>query len=85
MAKKATATSPEQKPPETFEAALEELESITGRMEAGDVALDESLRLYERGTFLVGFCQKRLDAAERQIEVLGQSPDGKVKAEPYDD
>ena len=71
--------------PQSFEAALEELEEITERMEAGDVALDESLRLYERGTFLLGFCQKRLDTAEQQIQKLSRGDGGKLTTKPLND
>ena len=71
MAKKTdTAAQPK---PETFEAAMEELETIVRKMEAGQVPLDESLGLYERGTFLIRHCQGRLDAAEKQIEDLSKN------------
>lgn len=69
-------------PPQTFEAALEELESIVRRMEGGEISLDESLRLYQRGTFLIKNCQDRLDTAERQIEQLTRGRDGRLEAQP---
>ena len=89
MAKRATTEKSDnagnkQPAPETFEAALEELEAIVGKMESGDVALDESLRLYERGTFLIGNCQDRLDTAEKQIQKL-TSKGGKLDGEPLDE
>ena len=68
--------------PETFELALEELEGLVRRMEAGDVSLDESLRFYERGTFLIRHCQDRLDTAERQIEQLTRGKDGRLETAP---
>lgn len=71
-----------QERPETFEAALGELEDIVRRMEGAEVALDESLRLYERGTFLIKHCQDRLDGAERQIEQLSRGRDGRLEARP---
>ena len=77
------AKSAKQKEPASFEEGLRELEEITGRMEAG-VPLDESLQLYERGTFLARHCQHRLDAAEKQIETLSRSADGKLVATPQD-
>ena len=73
--------SADQSAPDTFEAALEELETIVGKMESGEVALDESLSLYERGTFLIGHCQGRLDSAEKQIQKL-TSKGGGVASEP---
>ena len=65
--------------PDTFELALEELEELVRRMEAGEVSLDESLRLYERGTFLIRHCQDRLDTAEKQIEQLTRGKDGRLE------
>jgi len=70
----------QQQRPETFEAALAELEEIVRRMEGGDVSLDESLRLYARGTFLISHCQQRLDTAEKQIEQLTRGKDGRLIA-----
>lgn len=74
-----------QEQPQTFEAALGELEEIVGRMESGQVSLDESLRLYERGTFLIQHCQTRLDTAEKQIERLTRGKDGRLDATPEAD
>ena len=76
MAKRAAANKQEE--PESFEAALKELEDLTATMEGDDVALDRSLELYERGIFLRDFCQARLDAAEKQIERLTRSADGRL-------
>ena len=53
-----------------FEAALAELEALVAKMEAGGLALDDSLRAYERGVELARICQQRLDAAEEQVRVL---------------
>jgi exodeoxyribonuclease VII small subunit len=73
-------TEPAQQQPETFEAALGELEEIVQRMESAEVPLDESLRLYARGTFLISHCQQRLDTAEKQIEQLTRGKDGRLLA-----
>jgi exodeoxyribonuclease VII small subunit len=53
-----------------FEAAIAELESIVKQLENGDLALEPSLALYERGVQLSRFCHARLEAAERRIELL---------------
>ena len=53
-----------------FESALAELESIVKELEQGNLALEQSLRLFERGVELSRYCHTRLDAAERRIEVL---------------
>ena len=53
-----------------FESALAELESIVKELEQGNLALEQSLRRFERGVELSRYCHTRLDAAERRIEVL---------------
>jgi exodeoxyribonuclease VII small subunit len=59
-----------------FEAAIAELESIVKKLEeGGDLALEESLRLYERGVTLSKFCHARLEDAERRIELLSERGD----------
>jgi len=63
-----------------FEAAIAELESIVKKLEEGDLALDESLKLYERGIQLSRFCHGRLEEAERRIEILNER--GELKAAP---
>lgn len=84
MAKR-TETERSQKKPESFEAAMDELEQIINAMEAGQTPLDESLRLYERGTFLVRHCQHCLDSAESQIRKLSRAQDGSLSAEPAEE
>ena len=61
----------------TFETLRLELEEIVGKLERGDVAVDESIRLWQRGEELHGRCAALLDAAEGQIEELTASPDDK--------
>ena len=58
-----------------FEAAIAELESIVKRLEEGDLPLEQSLGLYERGVQLSRFCHARLEEAERRIEVLSERGD----------
>jgi exodeoxyribonuclease VII small subunit len=55
-----------------FEAAIAELESIVKKLEEGDMPLEQSLALYERGVQLSRFCHARLEEAERRIEILGE-------------
>ena len=55
-----------------FEAAIAELESIVKKLEEGDLPLEKSLELYERGVQLSRFCHSRLEEAERRIEVLNE-------------
>ena len=61
----------------SFEEALRALETVVRRLESGDVPLDESIALYERGEALRKACQQRLDAAQARIEKIVQDADGK--------
>jgi len=63
-----------------FEAAIAELESIVKKLEEGDLALEQSLELYERGVQLSRFCHARREAAERRIEILNER--GELKQAP---
>ena len=58
--------------PETYEAALEELEQLIGRIENGQLPLEQLLAGYERGAELLAFCRGRLEAVENQIKVLDE-------------
>jgi exodeoxyribonuclease VII small subunit len=53
-----------------FESALAELDTIVKKMEEGDLTLETSMELYERGLQLSRFCHSTLEAAERRIELL---------------
>lgn len=53
-----------------FEKALAELEEIVARLEAGDLTLEESLALFERGQLLADYCNKQLEAATLRVEQL---------------
>ena len=63
-----------------FEAAIAELESIVKKLEEGDLPLEQSLILYERGVQLSRFCHARLEEAERRIEILNER--GELKPAP---
>jgi len=63
-----------------FEAAIAELESVVKKLEDGDLPLEQSLALYERGVQLSRFCHARLEEAERRIEILTER--GEIKAAP---
>jgi exodeoxyribonuclease VII small subunit len=55
-----------------FEAAIAELDTIVKKLEEGDLPLESSLQLYERGVHLSRFCHSRLEEAERRIEILNE-------------
>lgn len=66
----------------SFEDALKQLEAIIAKLESGDVALEESITLYERGAALKAHCEKTLGAARERIEKIVEGKGGEVKAEP---
>ena len=55
-----------------FESAIAELETIVKTLEEGDLALEKSLELFERGVQLSRFCHSKLEDAERRIEILNE-------------
>jgi len=64
------ATKPAAAMPDSFEAALKELEAIVRTLEGGDAPLEQSLQAYERGTVLLNHCQNTLGQAEQKIRLL---------------
>ena len=71
MPKKASPSEP------TFEQAFKELEAILAKLESGELSLDESLALFERGQALAKQCGALLDAAELKVKQL--SPEGELE------
>ena len=67
----------------SFETALKELEGIVARLEQGQVDLEDSIVLYERGQALKAHCESKLKAAEGRLEKIVQSG-SKLAAEPLD-
>jgi exodeoxyribonuclease VII small subunit len=68
-----------------FETALARLEEIVQELEKGDIPLEQSLKLFEEGIKLSRICNKRLEEAERKVEILIKDKDGSVKAEPFEE
>jgi exodeoxyribonuclease VII small subunit len=62
----------------SFEGALDELRSIIEKLESGDLSLEESLTLFERGVELITFCHKKLDEVQKKVEVLVETTGGEV-------
>ncbi len=75
--------SDEQTPIETmsFEAALAELEGIVQQLESGDVELEKSIAIYERGAALKAHCGKKLREAELKVEKIVLDENGQVGTE----
>ncbi len=67
----------------TFEESLKKLEVIVDQLEKGDLALEDSLKLFEEGVGLSAACKKELDEAEGKVQVLIRQRDGSLKAEPF--
>ncbi len=64
----------------SFERSLEELETIVGKLENGDLPLEESLELFEKGIKLSRECRDRLTSAERKIQILIKDANGELTA-----
>jgi len=73
--------TPNQKPVKdmTFEEALAELQAVVGQLEAGDVELEASIKLYERGAALKEHCDAKLKAAEEKVAQITLGEDGAPK------
>jgi exodeoxyribonuclease VII small subunit len=67
-----------------FEEALGRLEAIVGRLEEGELALEEAVSLFEEGMQISSYCSERLDEAERKVELLVKNSRGEVSEEPFD-
>lgn len=64
----------------TFKEAIEELEEITGSLESGELELEKSLAMFERGVELIRYCQEKLDSAQAKVEALVDSLEGETKS-----
>ena len=60
----------------SFEEAMAELEQVVGQLERGDVALEDSIRLYERGAELKKRCEQKLKEAEEKVAAITLDADG---------
>lgn len=69
----------------SFEDALAQLEQIVRRLETGDVPLEDSIRIYERGAALKAHCEKKLKEAELKVEKIVLGADGPKGVERADD
>lgn len=69
----------------TFKEAIEELEKITDSLESGELELEKSLELFERGVELIKYCQDSLDSAQAKVELLVDSLEGEIESVPLED
>jgi exodeoxyribonuclease VII small subunit len=66
-----------------FEDAFQKLESIVKKLEDGNLSLEESLKAFEEGVRLSRFCSRKLDEAEKKVEVLLKDSDGRLLPKPF--
>jgi exodeoxyribonuclease VII small subunit len=66
-----------------FEESLKKLETIVGQLEQGDLALEDSLKLFEEGVTLSATCKQELEAAEGKVQMLVKQRDGSQKLEIF--
>lgn len=71
-----------EKPVASFEACLDELEKVVRELESGELPLERSLELFEKGMSLSEMCRRQLEDAETRIEILIRK-EGKIQAEPF--
>lgn len=86
---KATPPNPDGAEVLSFEGALEQLETTVGRLEEGEMPLEEALTLFEKGVLLSRQCSETLEAAEKRIEILvaenGDGTDEEWASEPFEE
>ncbi len=68
---------------EKFETALKKLEEVVRRLEGGELPLEESLKAFEEGVRQAAFCMKKLNEAERKVELLLKQKDGSFVKEEF--
>lgn len=68
----------------SFEEALKALEEIVGKLESGEVSLEDSIEIYTRGTHLKRHCENKLKLAEARIEKIALDAEGEPTLEPFD-
>lgn len=69
---------------EKFETALKKLEDVVRRLEDGELSLEESLKAFEEGVKYAAFCTKKLDEAEKKVELLLKQKNGSFIKEEFD-
>lgn len=66
-----------------FEDAFQKLEAIVKKLEEGNLSLEESLKAFEEGIRLSRFCSKKLDEAEKKVEILLKDSNGRLVPQPF--
>lgn len=84
MAKKGDDKGTMDRAGEDFDTRLKELEGIVERLDRGELSLEDSLEVFENGIKLVRELTRRLEEAQKKIEILTEDDDGKIKLEPFE-
>jgi exodeoxyribonuclease VII small subunit len=68
----------------SFEDAVDELKAIIDKLESGNVSLEESLTIFEKGVELITFCHKKLNEAQKRVQILVENADGHILPKDFD-
>ena len=66
-----------------FEGAFQKLEAIVKKLEEGNLSLEDSLEAFEEGVSLSRFCSKKLDEAEKKVDILLKDSNGRLVPKPF--
>ena len=66
-----------------FEEAIADLEQVIEQLESGDLSLEDSLAVFEKGVGLVRYCNQRLSEVEKKVELLVKDKDGQLQLKPF--
>jgi exodeoxyribonuclease VII small subunit len=69
---------------QSYEAALEDIERIVEQLESGELSLEDSLAIFEKGVGLTKYCYQKLDEVEKRIEVLTKDREGKLQLKNFE-
>jgi len=69
---------------QSYEAALEEIERIVEQLESGELSLEDSLAIFEKGVGLTKYCYQKLDEVEKKIEILTKDREGKLQLKNFE-
>jgi len=69
---------------QSYEAALEDIERIVEQLESGELSLEDSLAIFEKGVGLTKYCYQKLDEVEKKIEVLTKDREGKLQLKNFE-
>lgn len=68
----------------SFEDSMEELKQIVDKLQSGDLPLEESIKLFQKGTKLIAQSHKKLDQIQKKVKILIEDEDGELSTEDFD-